>query len=533
MTNLYLIVFLLIFIILCAFISTVLVKDNMRTKEGFASSSDALELKILKVCGRNLVFPYYGANNINTASQRALMDTSVMTSPAGKCAINDAVGVVDDSTAMVHENSIFYALKKACLGLSIVSYKFEKSVGAEPNKINTRLVIEFKTDTMINASNFAKFLLVNPLFVEFNFQIDEMPIASIAYIPNIYNDVSKPAALNSLEFNNYSYNQPSVQIAFDIAVGRNEGQCDKGFYYSKLSSKQQVITDNLMKSIFNKDKIVHLTVFYLGDLGLNFQRAGRTLPTTQATKLDDSSMMIFEEDFAKISSDPYRTAAAAFMQTFATFYNNFITPVLTFTFDVVVGTDKKTKLIGSPSQLLKAFMKNNYLGGREPCANNIVSVGLTGDSSKLRIQVGVGNKRDCGTVKGRGDWGNPALYLDLPYLTPNTAINLTLTIGQNQKHLYAEWYDINAGNKGKQFAYAKTVQNLAEPPYNICRLQRSMNSLMNKQIGANNFTRMFSSRTLPRPELKTTILEWDKAYVTKVRGVTLGYVNFNDINASQ
>jgi hypothetical protein len=532
MTNLYLIVFLLIFIILCAFISTVLVKDSMRKKEGFEASNDSLELKILRVCGRNLVFPYYGTNSINTAGQRALMDTSVSTSPAGKCVINNAVGNADDSTAMVHEDSIFYALKKACLGLGIVSYKFEKPRGIGPNKVDTRLVIEFKTDTMINASNFAKFILVNPLFVEFNFGT----MASIAYIPTIYNDASKPGDIvtqNSIMFNNYSYNQPTIQVAFDIAVGINQGNCDRAFYYKKLSAKQQIITDKHMKSVLDDDKIVHLTVFYLGDLGLNFQRAGRTLPSTQAEQLGDSSMIIFDEGYAKISTDPYKTAAAAFMQTFATFYNNYITPVLTFTFDIVVGTDKKAKLIGSPSQLLKAFMKNNYLGGSEPCANNIVSVVLTGDSSQIQIQVGIGNKRDCGTVKGKGDWGNPTLYMDLPYLTPNTSINLTLTIGQNQKHLYAEWYDINGGNKGKQFAYAKTARNLAEPPYNICILQRSMNALIDKQIDANNFSRMFSSRTLPRPELKTTILEWDKAYVTKVRSVTLGYVNFNDINASQ
>lgn len=514
MTNLYLIVFLIIFIILCAFISSVLIKDNTRKKEGFAAT-DALELKILQACGRNLVFPYFGANTINTASQRALMDSSIATFPAGQCAINDANGEYNDSMAMVHEDSIFYALKKACIGLEYSRYKFEMN--------NTRLVVDFNTD-----SNLYKFLLLNPLFVEFNFKLGQETIVSLAYIPNIYDDPTKNSSKNekSLNIGNFSYKKPTIRIAFDIAVHPTQGGCDAGFNYSKLSSKQKPITVQQMASVFKGGKIINLTVFYLGDLGLNFQKTGRTLPVTQATQRDASSMIMFDEKYAEMSKDQYRSVAYAFMQTFATFYYNFITPVLTFSFDIVVGTDKKVQLNGSPSQLFKAFMKNGYNGGGDLCANNIVSVGMTGDSSKLRLQVGIGNKKECGMVKGKEDWGSPALYLDLPYLTPNTTISMTLTIGPNQKHLYAEWYDIDGGDQGKKFAYAKTVNNVAEPPYNVCRPFKTTED-------TNNFTRMFSSRTLnPRPELKTTILEWDNKYVTKVRGVTLGYVNFNDINSS-
>lgn len=509
--NVYLIIFLAVVLILNAFIAVALSKD--RKQEDFVVlANDALELNVFKHLGRNIVFPYLGTNTINTAAQRALNDLSLSSKPAGKCAINEPHGEFNDSLSVVHEDGIFYSLNKSCLALATKKGRNKLDRSYRFGSTTNTLIIDFDISTNENLENFAKFVLVNPLFVEFNFASS----ASVAYIPDFG---------TNFVLSNAHHHRGVVSVTFDVAVPTAKGQCDPAFNYAKLSKNQTKVTEAQMNSITNNNNLINIMVYYTSELCSNFQKTGRSLPTAQT---DGASLTIFDKGYADISKDLYKVDTYEFMNRFSSFYYNFIAPVLTFSFDMAV--DKKNILRDKPYEILNCSMKNGYLGGgAEKCANNMLSVGVknSGQKNSYMLAVGVGNHKEC----GYGNWEkSPPLSITLPYLSPGTTMRITVTVGHNQKHLFAQWTDIHNNDRGKKFAYAKSIKPLSNKPYNSCSIPPQ-----SIKANLNNFTRMFSKKEVKgegkyqRPALENTYLTWDQDYVKKIRNVSFGYPNFSQI----
>jgi hypothetical protein len=154
-----------------------------------------------------------------------------------------------------------------------------------------------------------------------------------------------------------------------------------------------------------------------------------------------------------------------------------------------------------------------------------MQVTLQGNDENFVLSATVGDNGDCGYQTRFA----PPLKLTLPYLSPNTEMTITLTIGTNQKHMYVQWMDINSGDLGKRFAYGKSSRCFTSFPNNAC------NSFDENQIrDTNNLTRMFASKNMGRrPALSNTYLTWDRTFVKKINSLSFGYQNFNKVYARQ
>lgn len=499
----YVIAFLIVLLVINSILSPMV-------NEHFSLDETPLPINIFKFTGRNLVFNYFGNYKNFTAGQRAQIDDNVSTIPSGRCPLPVANSQLNDSFSVVSENGVYYTLKKACMSLPILDYVYDAT--------NSTFIVHVPTDTPQNVDNFAKFVLVNPLFVEFT----HGTLTSVAYIPQIYRDIFGDRGFyftNFVDGTDYwknTFNPKKMEIRFRMATLYDNGECDSLFNYKKNALKQLPLTDDDMAMNLH-DGSINMWVYYLDELTSNFQNTGRTLTIDPNAS---GQITIFTPEFKDWSMDPYKVNAFQFMNNINQMYLGFIVPVLTFTFELVMTADIRYSNYAY-FQVMKCYVENGFYGGGGECSNNVMSIGLNTFDNGWNLVLNVGDGGDCGNQT----WYSPMLAIWFPFLTVGTVVTVTVCLGPNQKHAYAEWKDVNGGDIGKKFGYAKSVQNYLNPPYDTCHAYDD--SLLRE---TNNYTKIFASKKFPdgqRPKLAPMRLIWQPNHVKRVTQVKLGYENFN------
>lgn len=495
-------VFLIILLVLNAFLSPLIAKEHFI--EG-TDNGDALSLEVFKRLGRNLDFPNYGRNGILTASQRASLDTSIKTYPNGKCtAVASPIPKMYDSYSIIREDNVFYKLRKGCFALQFESLRFYD---------DRSIVISFKVDTDQDLDNVIKFALVNPLYVEF---CNNMRDISVAYIPKFRPNNGITFSI----FNNRRIPRNTVDVIFNMAVPLADGSCDPAFNYSMYSQKNKEFTAADFSDI--QDKVINMWVYYLDEPSGPFQKIGSSLPISNNTQ--DNSIQIYDKDYqTSIGNDQYAKSKYEFMNNLSLMYLNNIVPVLTFSFDIVVTIDKVSSLVNTLpfNNVLSCYVNNQYPVAN--CNNNIMQViikpGNGSANNKFDLILMTGSGANCDI-----NMSELNCAIELPYLSPKTSINVTVTLGQKQRHIYAQWFDPNSGDRGKKIMYSKYQNVSVSAPYNVCE------TYDNTYQDDNFMTQIFSSTTLnPRPRLENIYLAKNPAYVSRINSVSLGYINFNNL----
>lgn len=499
-------IYVIIFLIALLIINSVLSQNSV---EHFFIDSTPVPMTVYKFTGRDLIFPYLGNSNL-TAAERASYDVNMTTMPAGKCPFPLEAKTLDDSFAVVKENGIYYTLKKACMALTVKNYRFDNN--------ELMITVTFPISTPENIDNMAKFLLINPLFVEFVKGMNN----SIAYIPQPYRSNYTDRGFYFTNSSGYTetwakgFNPPTMDIKFRVAVPIGKGTCDATFDYKPYTSKKYQLKRQDMDTI-KKDGIVNMWVYYLDDLNSSFQTTNRNLPIEISSQ---GNVVVFDKNFKESSNDPYKTNSYNFMNTIYNMYNTFTVPIFTFSFDFIMTKSLKDNL--EKVLLLKCWVSNNFYGGWAPCNNNVMQITSSSLEDFLELQFSIGDGSDC----GYRTWFSPPATLWLPWLTTGTVVNITATFGINQKHIYAQWKDVNGGDSGKKFAYAKSLQNFFDPPFDTCT---KYDDDSHREI--NNFTKIFGSKKFTpqtRPKLENIYLNWNTDVVRSITGVSLGYENLNN-----
>ena len=497
----YVIAFLVVLLVLNSVLSP-------RVSEHFALDETSIPINILRFTGRNLKFNYFGNYKQFTAGQRAQIDLSLATIPYGKCPASNSQ--LNESFSVVSENGVYYTLKKSCISLPMSSYKYDA--------MNSTYIVQIPIDTPQKVDSFAKFILVNPLFVEFTYGV----VTSVAYIPQVYRDVFGDRGFyftNYVDGTDYwkrMFNPKTIEVRFRLATMYDKGTCDTLFDYKNNARSQVPLTEEDM-ALNQHDGCINMWVYYLDELTSNFQNTGRSLQIDPTAK---GQITVFTPDFKNWSANPYKLNSYQFMNNINQMYLGFIIPVLTFSFDLVMTADVRYSNYAY-FQLMKCYVDNGYYGGNGECNNNVMSVGVNTFDNGWNLTVTVGDGGDCGNQT----WYSPVMALWLPWMNVGTVVSVTVVLGPNQKHGYAEWKDVNGGDIGKKFAYAKSVQNFLQPPYDSC--QAYDDTAMRE---TNNFTKMFASKNFPdgqRPRLGPMQLIWQPNYVKKITSIKVGYENFN------
>ena len=510
------IIFLIVLLIINSYVSPIVVKEY------FEQGNDSLALNIMNDYGRNIVFPYFGSRNILTATQRAVIDTtSLKTVPGGKCMLSQNQGVLNPSFAIVHEDSLFYTLSKSCIALKLQGYELIDGTNS--------FYMWFSNKTPLDRDNFAKFILSNPLFVEFSINNN----LSVAYTIDTGGFIFSTAT-DIKHYNQYGKctNNECIALKFTRTSDQNLA-CDQNtaFNYKYFSPSQKLVLESDLKSIqqnaFLRDGLVNMWVYYLDELSSNFQSTGRSLPISNPRiSTQHNSITVFDTGFKRWATNPYEVDMYEFMNNIALMYYNFIIPVITISFDISITIDmfNDNNVKGnSPYNLIVCTMNNGY-GGTNSCQNNLFAIQLAinpSNSSTYSLYLLSGDGNDCGfnAPKSRN------LNIVLPWLSNNNIIKITATFGPNQKHIFASWKDINSGDIGKKMLYAKHIDNYRNPAENPCGY-RSID-----MSNTNNATRLFASKTLnPRPALQNINLTCPnnpRQFVQAINEVTLGYVNLN------
>jgi len=518
----YVIVFLIVLLILNSYLSPIVVKEY------FEQSSDELPVNIMLDYGRKLVFPYFGSRNILTATQRAVLDnTSLSSTPAGKCILQQNAGILNPSFGIVHEDALFYTLKKSCISLNLQGYELIDGTNS--------LYMWFSNKTPVDQENFTKFILTNPLFVEFSINGK----LSMAYTI----DTGGYVISSSEKIKNYNQygrciNNECFAVKF-VKTANKGSTCDQNsaFDYIDFSPNQTLLDPNDLKSIqqnvFLRDGLINMWVYYLDELDSNFQATGRSLNISNPhITAQNNQITVFDTGFKKWASNPYNVDLYEFMNNISLMYYNFIIPIITISFDICVTIDMFNDFNvrgNSPYNLINCSMENGY-GGRKGCQNNLFAVQLAIDphnSSTFNLHLLTGNGGDCGFNTPK----NQSLDFKLPWLTRGNIINIVATFGPNQKHALATWKDINQGDTGKKILHAKNVNNYRDPNSDPCGY-RSFD-----ETDSTNATRLFASKKLnPRPELQNITLTCPnnpRQFVTSVKEIKLGYVNLNNYYGRQ
>ena len=516
------IIFLIVLLLINSYLSPIVVKEY------FDQGNDSLPLNIMNDYGRNIVFPYFGSRNILTATQRAVLDnTSLKTTPAGKCMLTQTQGVLNPSFAIVHEDALFYTLKKSSVALNLQGYELIDGTNS--------FYLWFSNKNPLDRDNFAKFILSNPLFVEFSINNN----LSVAYTIDTGGFIfsTSPSIKN---YNQYGkcINNECIALKFTRTSNPNSS-CDQNnaFNYKDYSPSQKLVSESDLRSIqqnkFLRDGLLNMWVYYLDELSSNFQSTGRSLPITNPRiSTQHNTITVFDTGFKRWVSNPYEVDMYEFMNNIALMYYNFIIPVITISFDICITIDmfNDNNIKGnSPYNLIICSMNNGY-GGTNGCQNNLFAVQLVinqTNSSTYALNFLTGDANDCGfnAPKSRH------LNINLPWLSSNNNINITATFGPNQKHVFATWKDINSGDIGKKMLYAKNINNYRNPLEDPCGY-RSI-----EMTNTNNATRLFSAKNLnPRPALQNINLTCPnnpRQFVQAINEVTLGYVNLNQYYAKQ
>jgi len=511
MKLLFVIVFLTLLLVLVAVFS------QSSNKETFVDQ-DASPVLALQPLGRNIYFPYFAQSSL-LLSQRAAVDNSISTTPTGKCLVLSSPPIDQNNQgySIVRENSIYYILKKTCMALTFVSYEVK----------NDAVTITFDSSTQENLLNLTKFVLVNPILVEFGFDNPTSKLSS-AYVPfvPITNDYSVVTKFS----NDPQLASKTFIVKFKLPLSPEKGNCDKLLNYNAYSPNQKPATLAQFDSIRNS--IINMWVYYLDDLDSGFQSVGKSFPMPLTHEIKGSSLTIYDKTFAK---QGFPLQKAEFMNNLNIMYANYNIPILTFAFDLNISRNKSSTMPqGTVTSVFRCYSDNKYFGASkdvDSCANNnIVWAGVTsspsGSSDKYELLVATSDTTSC----GKENKFSPAATLTLPYLSENTPISIVITVTPNQRQVYAQWIDVNSGDIGRKFAYTKSQYNHVALPFNdLCRKQWDNTDL----IKANTMTNMFGNKGKMegvdgRPALENVYVKWG-SFISSINSIAHGYINLNNL----
>lgn len=471
--------------------------------EGFFSTT-AMELRSLDVYGRRLVFPYHA--NVRpafNAAERARADLTTTSLPPGKCALINTSGAasqaLDPSFAVVTERGLAYTLRRACLALRAVNPRLSNN--------NRSLTLTFPMQHSDDVNNVMRFLLLQPLFVEFNMNT----MYTVAYAPrygfaNVSSHAVKGRRLHT-----------SVDVVFDVLLPKSNGGCDVAFDYRNARSAVQ-LTDT--RNLFDKGN-VHLSVYYIDpDVGSSFQDTGRTLRI--AVPPETTSVTVFDPAYRSFAGDIRRLTTYEFMNNVALMYHNFVPP--TFTFKLVLRMSTKLTQ-GSTQTIVQCNMDTALDGAAFPrsCSDfNLWGLSaryVNDDMFDLVAQTDDG--RACGAAPSR----SPNAVVRLPYLSSGAEHTVLVTLAPNEKRLYAEWQDVAVGNLAKSWALGLGSAPYGPLPSDACVAARGWDrDATPSQI--NHLCGIFARRNLtPRPRLGAIALQYARTAVARIESVTLGHVN--------
>jgi hypothetical protein len=478
--------------------------------EHFVEADQEVPLKSINLCGRNIVFPYFSRNAF-TASQRSLPDyESAKTNPVGKCRIDKINGIVNESHSIVHENSLFYNLKHACMAFRV------KDAQAASNR---KLTFNLSTANPADLLNVTSLVLLNPLYVEF--VINEHS-TSVAYrCVNGRIDFS-----NSKDIKNF--NDFYSLVFYPVAkLNGASNNCDSTFDYESLSKAQKEITQEDITKMFYSNNIVNMKVYYLDTLSSSFQNVGRKLKLIYN---DSGSTNIFETDYQKYFQDKYTTNIYEFMNNVALMHTNYVYPVFTFKFSINVTKEGHFQTPGEAKNLFAKVFMDNDTGTYGFCSNtndtstgknnlNMLGLAIEGvDQQYYNIIAFTGTPNFCNLGAANN------LVVKLPYLLQNNYINVAVTVTPNEKIIFAKWSDISNGFVAPNFNFGRIGDCGDQSSYSTC-LQKKQEPASTPAAN-NSMLQLFTVAGDNRAPLSNIRFHYNKNIVRDLDSCTLGYVNF-------
>lgn len=503
-----------------------------------------LPLKSLNYCGRKVSFPNQITSNV-LASTRAKNGRLGNTDPLGVCNSIGTTGDVDASSSVVVENSLYYILEKACLGLRWINY----SIDATGNVLMT-----FLHNSPSDRDNISFLLLLNPLYVEFitntgintqGYRLDCQTFdkswnakqsqyggsTTLVYSPYYSNtdtdfDSTYASHIDTID------GKHVITLRFIPIIDPTKTNCDVPFDYNSANISQ--LTGNNLEILKKSKQVINLNVYYLNEIETSFQQPSRLIQLDyDLTGSQTGKSVIFWNDYDNDSSplraNPLTLNEKKFMNNLRIMYSNYIAPSFTWIFDICVTADIFSKM--NPGTIAMCYAddgnewmtcnSNNVTGGKNN--NNIFSASIWFDSNShfyLTITTSKNNPSDCNWNGADPD----CLNIKLPYNSKNDSTKIILEISPNQKLLYAQWFLEGQ----KKFSLGKTVNCPdSTPPYDMCGDTDGAGPVSHVN---NNYSTLFTNQNRAAGSiLPNIVFSYYKPVVQSTSTVYLGYQNLYKI----
>lgn len=496
---------------------------SLKTKESFENDQEIISFN---KCGRKMVFPNF--SSVNLAAQRAALDMTITKNlTKGTCNTpmnNEGSENATDTYSVVRDNFMFYSLKRACLGM-----KYQNISYRDKNRVS----ITFSTDTAEDAKNVMYFIMLNPMFVEFN--VDSVR-TTVAYYPIFHNTAESLRgdplrAEKVFRYSNYDktlvsrYTTLPVMIknptiTFDVVLPiENRGRDSLFNYFS--DANPYVTLQNLNLDVTNKNKIINIQMYYLDDnIPTSYQNIGKQLAHPQGGDLftvphlvanNKKDLLVFRVDYSdRYGQNSSYKEAFEFNNNINVFFKNYLQPVFTISMDLQVTDLNVYGQIDNQNIVIARMFMNNGYGQYNGCTsisreldgvqnNNIFMVVLEvgkNDNNAYNIAIVTGKDNSCNYPSN--DQSN--ISLTLPFLSGYQRVRLIFTITPNEKIATAFWKDSNTG-----------LTNVM--------LARSTHCGDDLNMG-----RLFKQNPRIAP-INNIIMNVDKSVVSQVNSIALGYKN--------
>jgi len=260
-------------------------------------------------CGRNIVFPNMNQNDF-LASSRALKSTTV--DSLGSCNLNANADQVNDSYSVVHENYMYYSLRKACMLLSFTSISYNDSTG--------HVTLAMDRSSPQTLDRLAKFISLNPIFVEFSVTAGK---TSIAYFP-VYNPTYTTTFVERLDsFSGTEPNASPLSIMFVPMTNQ------KFFKYEQLGDQY-----GTLKRLLNgqNPNSISANVYFLDYLEGSAHNIRYELPLSYDK---NGTNTIFSKDFEVLAKSA-KVREYQFYKNVYMFHKYQVPPIFTFKFTIKV-----------------------------------------------------------------------------------------------------------------------------------------------------------------------------------------------------
>lgn len=252
-------------------------------------------------CKRELVFPNMNQNDF-LASSRSLPSATIADS--GNCNIVQTNKQLGDSYSIVHENYMYYSLRRVCILLSFANITYG-SGGI--------VTIHVDCSTPQKAEQLAKFILLNPVFTEFTIASDK---TSIAYFPVYQSNFN---AIDNLQ----SFNAKEVSVTpFPIMLVPITNQ--KFFNYNT-----QAVRNLDLRTLLGSQKPASLSanVFHLDYLEASAANIRQTLDLTYDASRGVAN--IFQKNFEGMAGSS-QTKQYQFFKNIYMYHKYQAAPIFTF-----------------------------------------------------------------------------------------------------------------------------------------------------------------------------------------------------------